>query len=161
MTEADFEASRSHLWHYALKNFVFVPLLPNEDWGQFCARTTTPDFDNTKWPVLNLQTETARRVATFWLNGDSSTRPVESAVAQLLKDSDQIEFLRRRPDRNPQDSEIIAWLTTCTKVFIDGMKPGGEPRSQEFWKSAVKLSTFLHQLENGSKSFWQYFEEEI
>ncbi|MCI0541941.1 MAG: hypothetical protein L0Z50_42640 [Verrucomicrobiales bacterium] len=159
MTEADFEASRSHLWHYALKNFVFLPLLPNEDWGQFCVRTTTPEFDNTKWPVLNLQTESAKRVANFWMKGDAKTQPMENAVAQLLKDADQIEFLRRRPYRSPQDDEILAWVKTCTDVFTDGMQPGAEPRSQVFWQSAVKLSTFLLRLENGSKSFWQYFEE--
>ncbi len=159
MTEAAFEESRAHLWHYVLKNFVFVPLLPQEDWGQFCARAKKPDFNNQDWPILNLKTETAKRVANFWLNGDAKNQPVEKAVVQFLKDADQIEFLRRRPSRSPQDEEILAWVKTCTKFFVDGIPKDATPCSQEFWRNAIKLSTFLHQLENGSQSFNQYFEQ--
>lgn len=164
MTEHDFERERGRLWHNVLKNGLLLGLTPaDRDWRGFSGKALAAlqnrqPFD---WPAIDPNSKTVRFAADAWLDGANGAPSGQSEFTQFLSSFDQIRYLRPAKERTSTPEMAKSWVSACSDVLRQARQTGTPVAGDVFWPAAVQLERLMRELEYGTDTFWQHFEQEF
>jgi len=162
MTEYEFERARAHLWHSVLKNEVLLPLLPHDrDWSKFYHDAVKALKDNSTidYPEINPNLDSVKMASICWLNGAKAGSAASQAVLDFIKMFHHVEYLHPISGRRPSETEVTAWVESCSDALRKAITIGLPIPGEIFWPKAIQISVFLQGLEHGTVTFWEHFEQ--